>query len=205
MKGARPEALVGVAHHLRVVHAERRLLRDRLAALVLRRLFNDKFALAVCRAGTQDFFGVNYYSRDIVRFSTRHAAELFVRRGVPQDAEVSDLGWEVYPEGLGEVVREWSRRSKLPVYVTENGIADAADAMRSAFVTRHLAELASAIADGVDVRGYFHWSLLDNFEWAEGYEPRFGLIEVDYATQRRRVRESAHAYARIARERTVER
>jgi beta-glucosidase len=205
MKGARPEALVGVAHHLRVVHAERPLLRDRLAARVLRHLFNDKFALAVCRAGTQDFFGINYYSRDIVRFSTRHAAELFVQRGVPPEAEVSDLGWEVYPEGLGEVVREWSRRSKLPVYVTENGIADASDAKRGSFVMRHLAELASALADGVDVRGYFHWSLLDNFEWADGYEPRFGLIEVDYATQQRRVRESAHAYARIARERSVAR
>jgi beta-glucosidase len=203
MKAVRPDALVGVAHHLRVVHAERPLLRDRLAALTLRRLFNDKFADAVCRAGTQDFFGINYYSRDVVRFSPRHAAELFVRRGVPEDAEVSDLGWEVYPEGLGQLVREWARRSKLPVYVTENGIADAADAKRGSFVMRHLVELARAIADGVDVRGYFHWSLLDNFEWAEGYGPRFGLVEVDYATQQRRVRDSAHAYARVVRERAI--
>jgi beta-glucosidase len=118
---------------------------------------------------------------------------------------VSDLGWEIYPEGLGELVRTWGRRSGLPVYVTENGIADAADGKRGPFLERHLTELARAIAEGFDVRGYFHWSLLDNFEWAEGYEPRFGLVEVDYATQERRPRPSAHLYARIARERSVQR
>jgi beta-glucosidase len=122
---------------------------------------------------------------------------------VPAGAEVNDLGWEVYPAGLGAVLREWGRRSGLPLHVTENGIADASDAKRVRFIPRHLAEVASAIADGVDVRGYFHWSLLDNFEWAEGYEPRFGLVEVDYVTQERRPRESAHVYARIARARTL--
>jgi beta-glucosidase len=204
MKGARPDALVGVAHHLRVVQPERPLLRDRVAAETLRRLFNDKFAAAVCRAGTQDFFGINYYSRDVVRFSPRHAAELFVQRGVPQGAEVSDLGWEVYPEGLGHVVREWAGRSKLPIYVTENGMADAGDSRRASFLVRHLVELARVLAEGFDVRGYFHWSLLDNFEWADGYDPRFGLVQVDYATQQRSVRASAHVYARIARERSIE-
>ncbi len=204
LKEARPEASVGVAHHLRVMAPERELLRDRLAALALRRAFNDPFAEAVCRAGTQDFFGINYYSRDIVRFSPRSPAELFVHRGVPPASEVSDLGWEVYPEGLGQLVRTWARRSKVPMYVTENGIADARDTRRASFLTRHLAELARAIADGVDVRGYFHWSLLDNFEWADGYGPRFGLVSVDYATQQRRVRESARVYARIAREKRLE-
>jgi len=92
----------------------------------------------------------------------------------------------------------------VPVYVTENGIADAQDAKRGPFIVRHLSELARALADGTDVRGYFHWSLMDNFEWADGYSPRFGLVEVDYRTQERRVRESARTYARIARERRVE-
>jgi beta-glucosidase len=204
IKDARPDAAVGVAHHLRVMQPERPLWRDRLATAALRRVFNDPFAAAVCRAGTQDFFGINYYSRDVVRFSPRHAGEMFVRRGVPAGAEVSDLGWEVYPEGLGQLVRAWGRRSRLPVYVTENGIADASDAKRGTFLRRHLAELARAIADGIDVRGYFHWSLLDNFEWADGYGPRFGLVEVDYATQSRRLRPSARIYARIAAERAVE-
>ncbi len=222
LKQARGDsAQVGIAHHLRIVQPSRPgSAVDRGAARAFGRIFNDAFAAAVCEGsmfgrldplvrghsgfrvaearGTQDFFGLNYYSRDVVRFSPRHASEMFVARGVPEGAEVSDLGWEVYPEGLGMLVRAWARRSGLPVYVTENGIADAADARRGPFLVRHLAELASAIADGVDVRGYFHWSLLDNFEWHEGLTPRFGLVEVDYATGERRPRPSAKLYASIA-------
>jgi beta-glucosidase len=219
-------ARVGIAHHVRAVQpASPRWPADRAAAAVFARLFNDAFSMAVCEGSmfgpmdaafraasgfrvadarnTQDFFGINYYSRDVVRFSLAHAQELFLSRGIPAGAEVSDLGWEIYPAGLGEVLRAWHRRSGLPIYVTENGIADASDAKRGRFILRHLAEVASAIADGVDVRGYFHWSLLDNFEWAEGYEPRFGLIEIDYATQARRPRESAEIYARVARARAL--
>jgi beta-glucosidase len=204
LKRARPDAQVGVAHHVRVIEPERARRADQVAADVYRALFNDPFARAVCEARTHDFFGINYYSRDVVRFSPRRADELFLHRGVAEGAETSDLGWEIYPEGLGVVVREWAQRSGLPVYVTENGIADAKDAKRAAFITAHLRELARAIADGVDVRGYFHWSLLDNFEWAEGYEARFGLAEVDFRTMERKLRPSAHVYARIARERRVE-
>jgi beta-glucosidase len=206
LKDARGDGVqVGVAHHLRDVEPARpRSRRDRAAASLFRRVFNDAFAAAVCDHRTQDFFGINYYSRDVVRFSMRHAGELFVARGVPPGAPVSDLGWEIYPAGLGHVVRAWAKRSGLPVYVTENGIADATDAKRAAFLRSHLAELARAIADGVDVRGYFHWSLLDNFEWAEGYQPRFGLVHVDYASGARTIRESAREYARIASERGLD-
>lgn len=206
LKDARGEAAqVGVAHHLRAIEPERpALLRDRAAAALFARLFNDAFAMAVIEHRTQDFLGINYYSRDLVRFSPGHPTELFVSRGIPPGADVSDLGWEIYPRGLGLVVRDWARRSGLPIYITENGIADARDTRRAAFMTSHIAELAHAIADGVDVRGYFHWSLLDNFEWAEGYEPRFGLAHVDYATGKRTLRESARVYARIARERALD-
>jgi len=220
------DAQVGVAHHLRLAQPARpESSADRMMAHVFARVFNDSFALATCTGrmygpldvlvtgpegfrvaearGTQDFFGINYYSRDVVRFSPGHAAELFAERSVPPGVEVSDLGWEVYPEGLGMIVRAWAQRSGVPVYITENGIADATDSRRGPFLVRHLAQLARAIADGVDVRGYFHWSLLDNFEWAEGYGPRFGLVEVDYATQDRRIRDSGHLYAKIARERVL--
>ena len=154
--------------------------------------------------GTQDFVGVNYYGRDLVSFDPRRAAELFIRRDVAPGAETSDLGWEIYPEGLGIVLEEWSRRSGgLPVYVTENGVADARDVLRPRFLVRHLAQVATAIARGIDVRGYFHWSLLDNFEWAEGYEPRFGLVAVDHPTLARRMRPSGELYGRIARGRGI--
>lgn len=228
LKAARGDgAQVGIAHHLRVCSPARATsLADRAATRALARLFNEAFVSAVCegtmfpaldllvrsKSGfrvadarrTQDFFGMNYYTRDVVRFSLAHARELFISRGVPPGAKVSDLGWEVHPAGLGELLRDWGLRSGVPVYVTENGIADASDAQRRPFLTRHLAQVAEAMSAGVDVRGYFHWSLLDNFEWAEGYAPRFGLIEVDYATQERRVRESARLYSRIVRERRVE-
>ena len=223
---AHGHARVGVAHHLRVVQPERpSRWADRAAAALMRGTFNDAFARAVvegrmyggaldrarndrgfCVAdarGTQELFGINYYSRDVVRFSLAHAGEMFVARGVPPGAEVSDLGWEIFPEGLGMVVREWAARSELPVYVTENGIADAEDRRRGKFLVDHLAQIEAAITRGVDVRGYFHWSLLDNFEWAEGYAPRFGLVAVDYGTQARTVRASGELYARIARERAL--
>jgi beta-glucosidase len=227
LKEARGDgARVGIAHHLRVVQPARPASRpDRAAAIAFATVFNDAFAAAVCEGsmyggldrlmtasrgfrvaesrGTQDFLGINYYSRDVVRLSARHAGEMFVARGVPRGAEVSDLGWEVYPEGLGMVVREWARRSGLPVYVTENGIADASDAKRGSFLVRHLSELARAIEDGIDVRGYFHWSLLDNFEWAEGFTPRFGLFAVDYDTRTRTPRVSAKLYSRIATDRAL--
>ena len=228
LKDARADDVqVGVAHHLRIAQPARPDSgADQVMARVFARVFNDSFAIATCTGrmygpldalvtgpdgfrvaearGTQDFFGINYYSRDVVRFSPAHAAELFAERGVPAGAEVSDLGWEVYPEGLGVLLRAWAQRSGVPIYVTENGIADATDAKRGPFLVRHLAEIARAIADGVDVRGYFHWSLLDNFEWADGYGPRFGLVEVDYATQQRWIRPSGHLYAKIARERTLD-
>jgi beta-glucosidase len=213
------DAQVGVAHHLRIVEPCRpRHPGDRVGAHVLDEAFNQAFLRALCggvvpmgeRAlialsgahrvdvrGTQDFLGINYYGRDRARLSAT-AKEFFVRREVPRGAEVSDLGWEVHPEGLGELLRTWGRATKLPIYVTENGIADSRDAQRSSFLVRHLAQIADVIREGIDVRGYFHWSLLDNFEWAEGYGPRFGLYEVDYTTQSRRARPSAEVFRRIA-------
>ncbi|MGO9707574.1 MAG: glycoside hydrolase family 1 protein [Polyangiaceae bacterium] len=225
---ARGDLALGVAHHLRVAQPkDPDRLADRAAARVFARVFNDAFAHAVCTGtllgpfdpllaragafrpseakGTQDFLGVNYYSRDLVSFDPRSVGELFIRRGIAPGAETNDLGWEIYPEGLGIVLREWSRRSGgLPVYITENGVADARDVLRPRFLVSHLREVARAMAHGVDVRGYYHWSLLDNFEWAEGYGPRFGLVEVDYATQARRLRASGELYGRIARARRIE-
>src|SRR5262249_32882459 len=144
-----------------------------------------------------------YYSRDKVRFSLMHPKDLFVPRGVAEGAPVSDLGWEIYPEGLFRVLTEWAPRAGVPIYITENGLADRTDEKRPGFISSHLAEVARAIEAGVDVRGYYHWSLLDNFEWAEGYGPRFGLVEVNPKTFERKPRSSATLYARIAKERSL--
>ena len=211
---------VGVAHHLRLMEPERPgRLADLLGSRLLGWLFNDGFARALCEGthygpfgmgladearGTHDFFGLNYYSRDLVRFDPGRPEDFYLPRSVAPGAEVSDLGWEIYPEGLGRLLRDWSARSDRPILVTENGLADASDRRRPSFLVRHLAEIARAAADGIDVQGYYHWSFLDNFEWAEGYSARFGLHAVDFATQTRVPRPSALVYSRIAASRSID-
>jgi len=141
--------------------------------------------------GTTDWIGVNYYTRSLVRFSP--GAPGFLARE-PGPGPRSDLGWEIRPAGLLSLLRQAWTRYRLPLYVTENGIADAADNRRPAFLRAHLQAVGRALADGVPVRGYFHWSLLDNFEWADGFAPRFGLYAVDYATLARTPRPSVAAF-----------
>jgi len=144
---------------------------------------------------TLDFLGVNYYTRDFIRYAgllgvnqfgaicekTHHSNEI---------REQNDLGWEVYPEGIYQVVSSL-KRFDLPVLVTENGIATGDDSQRVRFIQSHLSQLKRAKKDGVPVSGYFYWSLVDNFEWADGFRARFGIVEVDYENQARRVRPSA--------------
>jgi beta-glucosidase len=153
-----------------------------------------------------DFLGVNYYSRDIVRSGRVPEAEN-ARRTTFANPERTDMGWEVYPEGLYEILGRLHFDYHFPaLYVTENGAAypDEIDAdgsvddpLRIAYLEQHLKAAARAIAAGVPLRGYFVWSLLDNFEWGHGYSKRFGLIYVDYATQRRVLKSSAKWYSRV--------
>jgi beta-glucosidase len=153
-----------------------------------------------------DFLGVNYYSRDIVR-SAQVAEEDNSPPTTLANPERTDMGWEVYPEGLYEILGRLHFDYRLPaLYVTENGAAypdqldaDGAvdDPLRIAYLEQHLEAAARAIAAGVPLRGYFVWSLLDNFEWGHGYSKRFGLIYVDYATQRRVLKSSAQWYSRV--------
>lgn len=153
-------------------------------------------------AAPLDFLGVNYYSRNRAR------APLLPPLGPDGDPpERTGMGWEVYPAGLVEVLEfVVSRTGALPLYITENGAAypidDAdpgRDPARVSFVRRHLDAALDAIERGVPLAGYFVWSLLDNFEWAQGYGPRFGIIHVDYRTQERTVRDSARFMGAVAR------
>jgi beta-glucosidase len=144
-----------------------------------------------------DFLGVNYYGQYAVRFDPLLHERLFGRHVQEPTVRAGECDWgQISPDGL---TRQLVRLSamEVPLYVTENGIHDATDAIRPAFLTGHVAAVREAIGHGADVRGYFHWSLVDNFEWAEGWQPRFGLIEVDPVTQKRTLRPSAHLYARI--------
>lgn len=145
-------------------------------------------------AASSDFLGVNHYLRQRIRFGKPWRPIVNEPQGQPQ----SDFGWEMWPPAMYQVLREAGEYGK-PVYVTENGVADAADRWRADFIRDELREVHRAVTDGVDVRGYFHWSLLDNFEWREGYTMRFGLVAVDQATQVRTVRPSAQVFADICR------
>ena len=135
---------------------------------------------------THDFLGINYYFH--VRF--RHEGmKAQSDSSLQQTHDISDLGWEVYPEGMFDVLTDLS--DDIPIYITECGIATTNDDRRNRFLIAYLQEVARAIKAGVNVRGFFYWSLIDNFEWHRGFEPRFGLIEVDYSTQERHIRPSA--------------
>jgi beta-glucosidase len=140
---------------------------------------------------------VNYYSRLHLRFlGDGSRIGSFAYRD-PRGRGLTDNGWEVVPEAFLPLLREAAAIGR-PLLVTENGLADAADAMRSAFLEDHVAILAAAEAEGIPVHGYLHWSLVDNFEWLDGWGPRFGLLELDRETLGRRPRPSAETFRRLA-------
>jgi beta-glucosidase len=215
IKSRQPELQLGLAHHLRVFDPARWFMPlDRAVAAAFERVFNQTM-LKTLRRGrlvfplsrierasgptpSQDFIGVNYYTRERLKFNRRYGGELFGERVLPADAARSDLNWEIYPDGLYRVLLS-VKREGLPILVTENGIADRADAMRPQYLLSHLTAMHRAIQAGAPVRGYFHWTSLDNFEWAEGYSAKFGLIGCDPATQARAPRPSARLYAEICR------
>lgn len=187
-----PRVPVGIAKNLiAYLPEEAGHLDDQIIARVEDWWFNHRFFSLTGRS-THDFIGANYY------FTTKQRVSLFPPslKSVPWEGPTSDLGWPIRPEGLTHVLLEMKRYNK-PIYITENGLADAADSRRADFIRSHLRAVEAAQAQGADVRGYLHWSLLDNFEWADGFAPRFGLIEVDYKTLERKIRPSAYAYKAI--------
>ena len=148
---------------------------------------------------TTDFIGINYYSKAIMRWRAR--GESFeTSSGLPFGIAFADpgkpkseMGWGLHPDGLGRMIRS-VKPYGLPIFITENGIADGKDQYRKEFTQEHLLEIAKEIKSGADIRGYYHWSLLDNFEWVKGFGPRFGLVEVDYKTLERKPRPSFYWY-----------
>ncbi len=128
-------------------------------------------------AGSFDYLGINYYTRDLVVGELR-GPNVYTPAAVA-DHPRNDLGWEVYPEGLYRLLRRYANRG-WPLIVTENGVADGRDALRADFLRSHIYALDRARADGVDVRGYIYWSLIDNFEWSHGARGHFGLYGIDF-------------------------
>lgn len=174
---------VGLSKHNIHFSAKQPWVVNQLIAKVSTYFWNEWFLNRIRRH--QDFIGLNYYFHNSVDFKLGK-----------QEKIVSDLGWELYPEGLYRVLMGLKRYRK-PVYITEHGLADKDDHHRAWYLTESLRCAHRAMNKGVDLRGYFHWSLLDNFEWSDGFFPRFGLFEVDFSTCQRRARPSVSVYRAI--------
>lgn len=194
-KSVSPDFQIGCSHFMFDIKSYNRLPWNVLATKIMDYFANRRFFRAF--NDSCDFFGIQYYQPFHVNLKIGgNFFGLFENKKIIE--KQSDLGWQIFPEGIYNVLKKAAKNGK-PIYITENGLADATDAYRSEFIQEHLKYVQRAIADGVDIRGYFHWSLIDNFEFVEmrGFWPRFGLIEIDYKTLERKPRKSFYAYKKI--------
>lgn len=213
-----PEARVGYAHHYRPMVPKRPWFPlDRLARSIRYNGLNMGFPTGISTGvmktpvgvyrvpeakGTQDYVGLNYYSVDTVWFDLRNSKELFTVSGYPKDADLSDTGFIANtPEGLFQSIK-WAAKTfpNLPIIITENGVECADDHLRPRYLAQHIHQMWRAVNFNWPVKGYFHWSLVDNFEWERGWTQRFGLWALDLETQKRTKRPSANLYAEICKE-----
>jgi beta-glucosidase len=208
----RSDIMVGFAHNASFfVPCNSGRRSDRVAARIRDFIWNRAFFHLIGTrrresrqaAGNLDFIGLNYYKRTIVRSSGWGIGAVLGRTcQLPHHHDrgtISATGWEVYPAGLKAVLENFSQFG-LPLLVTENGIATDDESLRREFVIKHLESLANALETGVNVIGYLYWSLIDNFEWALGTKPRFGLAAIDYSTQQRLPRPCVEDFSRVCRE-----
>ena len=179
IKEAMPHIEVSIVKHTVYFHANNNPI-NKLKAWAANWYWTYRFMNRVARKC--DAIGLNYYQHK--------------KFGDTQTYEKTDMGWQIYPEGIqGALMLLW--KYKKPLFVAEAGIADAEDSRRADYIKRQVIGVWQAIQDGVDVRGHMYWSLIDNYEWALGVGKRFGLIEIDYDTRMRKVRPSAYVYKRI--------
>jgi beta-glucosidase len=192
IKEANPKAMVGIAHGLLDYQLGR---HDPLSWIFKKQLdyIPDTYILNRIRNDT-DFIGVNYYMRLLIKSRLSSPQYWTIKKA--HDDPANDMGWGIYPAGLYNITQKLIRYN-LPLIVTENGIPDTKDNLRGKYINDHLAELARSISDGADIRGYFYWSLLDNYEWSEGFWPKFGLVSIDRKTKNRTLRQSALEYASL--------
>lgn len=215
-KNFKGKTMVGSAIHLRIFQGISRT--GKIAAGVLDYIFNEQFMVGMVTGRLMfplsqkgcgykigryaDFIGINYYTRNIVEFAM-DPSMYFHKLVNSNDLQKTDLGWDIYPEGIYKLCRKYYGRYELPIFITENGISDRYDNRRPDYIVNHLAYLAKAIDEGIGVERYYHWTLMDNFEWVEGESANFGLYKCDFRTQERAPRKSAELYAAICKEKKL--
>jgi beta-glucosidase len=179
MKAVEFGAEIGVVHQVLLFHADGNPL-NKFLAWFMNWHWTHRFIRKIRHSC--DSIGVNYY--------------LHKKFGDTAVYQKTDMGWDVYPEGITEALL-MLKSYNLPLWVSEAGVADAADKIRADYITRLVRGVQKAMERGADVRGFMYWSLLDNYEWAQGFEKRFGLVEIDYQTLERKIRPSAYVYKKI--------
>lgn len=192
---------VGISHYATYPTPYKNYLWNSLLVKIVDYIRNWRFLNSVGKFN--DFIGIQYYHHDMIALTTGKGklwGFIDIRN---ENKEITDMGWEIYPEGIYYIIKK-AVKYKKPIYITENGLADAGDEKRTRFMKETLKNVHRAIQEGVDVRGYFYWSLLDNFEWDKGFWPRFGLVEMDYKTLERKIRPSAWEYAKICKANSLE-
>ena len=212
------DAQVGVAHHWRGFVPANGNPLTRYNTNFFNKIFNEAFPQALVTGkfdanilkedvpqakDTQDFIGLNYYTRELIRFRLGKRAEMFTERSYPKDAELSETGYlNNDPEGFKACIK-WGRQFGKPIYITENGVEDSKDDFRRKYLLQHLHAMWHMINHNVPIKGYFHWSLVDNFEWERGWTQKFGLWGLDPTTQLRTRRKSVEFYAEVCRTNSI--
>lgn len=201
IKNVIPKAQIGIAKNynyyepFRIHHP-----MDRLLVWAANSIANHYFLNKI--KNHMDYVGLNFYFFDLLKFKfPMHKLDMnynfaMNRPKDPKTIQRSDMGWRTFPEGIYHALLDL-KKYKKPIYITENGIANARDDMRKDYIRQHLHWTAKAIAEGADVRGYFYWSLTDNYEWTSGFDPKFGLVEINYETLGRTIRPSASIFKEL--------
>ena len=217
-----PEAMVSVAHNMAALAPWSRWnpldkLLAKLAkyfynhslldafltgALTIEFPFQTAMEIPIPIKGKLDFFGVNYYTRMHMRFNPLKTMGIEMRHRDIDGYGLTDMGWEIHPHGLEKVLR-YASRLKVPLIITENGIATRDCQKKIRFMKRHVDVLEHCIHQGMDIRGYFYWSLIDNYEWLQGLDARFGLYRVDFNTLERRPTNAAAYYSYLIKNRRL--
>jgi len=216
-----PEAQAGIAQHYRSERpAGPAVFLNQIPAGIIHRNFNYSFLDAIRGGtlrmmgkrlripearGTQDFIGINYYTVELVRLNLLRPGNQFTDRYYDPYAPKSGTGYIAHvPDGLREALH-WAKSFQLPLYITENGTEDAMDATRPRYLIEHIHQVWRAVNWNYQVKGYFHWSLVDNFEWERGWSQRFGLWGLDPRTQVRQRRLSVDLYSQICKSNAINR